>query len=179
MINLLENVTTKIEKLQIPYMLSGSMAMGFYAIQRTTQDIDLVIELFKDDIPKIITAFADFYYHKISMEEAVSDNSMFNLIDQKSGLKIDFILRKNTEYDLLAFQRKQYLPLELGKNLYFWVITVEDLIIAKIRWIQVLQSEKQLRDIENLLFNPNIDKNYLIKWINKLELNTFSIDFKI
>jgi hypothetical protein len=179
MIELLKNVTDKIESLKIPYMLSGSLAMGFYTIQRTTRDIDLVVELSKISISKLLTAFQDsFYCYEPSITDAVNHNSMFNFIENATGLKIDFILRKNTEYDRLAFERKQYLNLGENKDLNFWVITIEDLIIAKLRWIQTLQSERQIEDIKNLLLNPTIDKDYLSKWITELHLDTFSIDFK-
>ena len=57
----------------------------------------------------------------------------------------------------------------------FWVISIEDLIIAKIRWIQDLVSERQLEDIQNLLLNPMVDRNYLKYWIKELDLNTYQI----
>lgn len=56
-----------------------------------------------------------------------------------------------------------------------WVIAIEDLIIAKLKWIQILFSERQAKDIENLLQNPTIDHDYLQYWIKKLNLNTFQL----
>ncbi len=161
-------------------MLSGSLAMGFYTIQRTTKDIDLVIELNRGDVEKLVEAFQDsFYCYAPSIEEAIRYNSMFNFIDNDTGIKVDFILRKNSEYDFLAFERKQSLSLEEGDEAQFWVISLEDLIIAKLRWIQELQSERQIEDIHQLLLNPDLDRSYLLTWIQQLQLKTFSIDFNI
>jgi hypothetical protein len=42
-------------------------------------------------------------------------------------------------------------------------VTIEDLIISKLEWIQVLQSEKQVGDIKALLENPELDMAYLKK----------------
>jgi hypothetical protein len=43
-------------------MLTGSMAMNFYAQPRMTRDIDLVIALTASDASKIATIFAPDYY---------------------------------------------------------------------------------------------------------------------
>lgn len=41
MIDLLNTVIQILEKLQIQYMLSGSLAFNLYAIPRATRDIDM------------------------------------------------------------------------------------------------------------------------------------------
>ena len=90
----------------------------------------------------------------------------------KTGFKIDFIIRKNTEYFKHAFDRRKRIK-ELDTEL--WVISLEDLIIAKIYWIQQYQSEIQMYDIKNLLLNQEKDLNYIKKWCNKLNLQTFNL----
>ena len=177
MIDFLYDITQQLESIKLPYMLSGSLAMGFYTIQRTTRDIDLVVEIEQKDVLAIENIFkTDFYCHKPSIEEAIQRNGMFNVISRKNGWKIDFILRKNGEYDLIAFQRKKLLSLIENKP-KLWVISLEDLIVAKLRWIQELKSERQIEDIENLLDSKDLDVLYLDYWIKKLDLNTYSIDF--
>ncbi len=57
----------------------------------------------------------------------------------------------------------------------FWVIAIEDLIIAKLIWIQELFSERQANDIHHLLRNPEIDKTYLLDWCSKMHLKTFDL----
>jgi len=51
--SVLKDVTDRLEKLEIPYMLSGSMAMVCYATMRMTNDIDLVIEAKAEDDERI------------------------------------------------------------------------------------------------------------------------------
>jgi hypothetical protein len=53
---------------------------------------------------------------------------------------------------------------------------LEDLILAKIAWIQTLYSDRQIADIEKLLLNPQIDKEYLHYWLKALQLNTYQIE---
>ena len=97
---------------------------------------------------------------------------MFNIIDHKTGFKIDFIVRKKTDYFNLAFRQRERIK-ELNTEL--WVIGLNDLIIAKIIWIQDLKSGKQVNDIENLLLNPDKDISYIKKWCETLNLETYNL----
>ncbi|HNX79333.1 MAG TPA: hypothetical protein PKJ24_05605 [Prolixibacteraceae bacterium] len=97
---------------------------------------------------------------------------MFNIIDHVTGFKIDFIIRKESEYYNLAFTRRKRIH-EFGADL--WVISLEDLIIAKMIWIQQYQSDLQMMDIKNLLFKPQKDISYIKKWCKELGLNTFHL----
>jgi hypothetical protein len=171
-IELFNKVAQKLEENQISYMLSGSLAMSYYTTSRMTRDIDIVIHLQEANIEKFIAIFENFYLHKPTIVEEVERQGMFNVIDNISGFKIDFILMKNTEYSKLAMNRRQSFDDIYGK---VWVIAIEDLIIAKLRWIQTLFSERQARDIESLLQNPIVDHNYLQYWIKNLNLNTFQL----
>lgn len=41
----MRDVTERLEAAEIPYMLTGSMALNYYAQPRMTRDIDFVVEL--------------------------------------------------------------------------------------------------------------------------------------
>jgi hypothetical protein len=153
-------------------MISGSIAMNLYAIPRLTRDVDIVLELESVEVDEFLALFENTYFSKESVFQEVERKGMFNIIDFETGFKVDFILRKETEYGRVAFHRKKLID-EFNTKVY--VISIEDLIIAKLMWIQQLQSEKQMDDIRNLLENPDIDKDYLTSWIGKLKINTFSI----
>jgi hypothetical protein len=97
---------------------------------------------------------------------------MFNVIDHETGFKIDFILRKNSDYRILEFARRQKI---LINDIEVWIVSPEDLIISKIEWIQQLKSDKQLSDIENLLAIHNLDREYIKRWCKELKLNTYNL----
>ena len=50
-LKVLEIVTQRLEKAHISYMITGSIAMNYYATPRMTRDLDLIIKLQKSDIP--------------------------------------------------------------------------------------------------------------------------------
>jgi hypothetical protein len=153
-------------------MVSGSIALNIYSIPRMTRDIDIVIELAEENVDKFLTLFPDSYYNKNTIIDEIKRQGIFNIIDNKTGFKIDFIIRRNTDYYQFAFNRRKRIK-ELETEL--WVIQLEDLILAKIYWIQQIQSETQIKDIQNLLLNPECDINYVKEWCNKLKLATFNL----
>lgn len=173
---LFQYVCRELESREIAYMVSGSVAMGAYTVARYTRDIDLVIELAENQLDSFADVFADpakFYFHRPSAEEEVRRRGIFNVISQTSGFKIDFIIKKETPFQRSEFNRKR--PGQIW-NINCWIISVEDLILAKLIWIQELYSENQSNDIRNLLIdNPDLDRIYLKMWIDELKLNTFNL----
>ena len=169
---LLKTVTGLLDQKGIQYMVSGSLAFNVYCIPRMSMDIDFVIELNQANVADFLEIFKSGYYlDEETVRQEIKKKGMFNVIDHRSGLKMDFIVRKDTEYRRLEFSRKIQKLLE---DIPVWIVSPEDLIISKIEWIQQLQSEKQSRDISMLLTTPGIDRGYITFWCNKLNLKTFN-----
>lgn len=71
------------------------MAMLVYAVSRTTRDLDIVFELTPVSLPSFFSIFNNrFYVHKDSITEEVKRTGVFNVIDQDTGLKVDFVVKK-------------------------------------------------------------------------------------
>ncbi len=154
-------------------MVSGSLALNVYSIPRMTMDIDIVIELDRQNLPHFLELFKSGYYiDSETVREEISRKGMFNVIDHTTGLKIDFIIRKDTEYRRLEFARK---VLKVIDDFPIWFVSPEDLIISKLDWIQQIQSDKQLHDIRILLSLPGIDIQYIQYWCKELKFETFGL----
>ena len=173
---LLRFVCGALEQRGIQYMLSGSLALNAYSVSRMTRDIDLVIELRADNFSAFAEIFEgrDCYFHQESALEEVARRGMFNVIDRVLGGKIDFIVRKEDAFQREEFRRKARLP--VLSDFDCWVISAEDLVIAKLLWIQELYSERQLDDIRNVIrdYKP-LDRDYIIGWVAKMKLNDFNV----
>jgi hypothetical protein len=154
-------------------MLWGSVAMGFYVVPRATKDIDFVVHLQPHHIAGFVKNFEGAYYcSEDAVADAVSRQSIFNVIDHASGFKADFVILKNEEYRLTEFERRKKV-IYYDANLY--IVSAEDLLISKLIWIQGWQAAVQMEDIKNLAALPNLQKDYLYYWIKKLNLNTFGL----
>ena len=157
----------------IPYMLSGSVAMSLYTQPRFTRDYNFVAHLKDTDVKKFIRSFSDgYYFNEESMRDAMNAKSMFNIIDHKSGYKADFVILKNESFRQTEFERRRELKF---LNMPISVVAPEDLLISKIIWIQELQSGVQMEDIKLLSKVEELDWKYINNWVEKLNLKTFNL----
>jgi hypothetical protein len=173
MFKFLEIIIAFFERYQIPYMLSGSVAMSIYAVPRSTRDLDFVASIKIEDVDKIVEFFKEGYYcEKDSILDAIKSKSIFNIIDYLSGFKADIVILKNTPFRINEFNRREQHIFE-GYPVY--VVTKEDLLISKVIWIQEFQSNIQKEDIITLWNVASVDREYVIFWIKELNLNTFGL----
>ena len=168
-LEVLKAVTEHLNRTNIPYMVSGSMAANYYTVPRMTRDIDIVIELKESDIDKFVAVFqGDFYINKEAIEKEVLRQGIFNLIHNRFIIKIDFIIKKSSAYQEAALLRKREV---LIKNNPMWFISPEDLVISKLSWARDSHSEMQLKDVRNLIETvDNLDLKYIDNWISQLGL---------
>ena len=158
---------------QIPYMLSGSMAMSIYTLPRAARDFHFVVHLQQKDIDKLVKFFEKGYYCDAdAVKDAISTHGMFNVIDHASGFKADFMILKNEPYRQTEFSRKKLITFF---DIPVYIVSPEDLLLSKLIWIQELQSNLQMEDIKNLSEIDSLNWGYINEWAEKLGLNTFSL----
>ena len=137
-------VVSRLNRLQIPYMLSGAFAASYYGMPRSTHDIDLIAEVDLPDIERIHQAYQeDFYAGREDMEEAFRHGSMFNLIHNETMTKVGFWILEDTAFDRERFSRRSLEDLE-GTPVY--ISTVEDLMVIKLEWFQKTGAHKHYED---------------------------------
>ncbi len=160
-LDVLRIVTERLGRLEIPFMLTGSLAMAYYATPRMTRDLDLVVALQEADVGKLLGEFApDFYVDADAARDAVRSGRMFNMMHLESGIKLDMIIKKSTPYRDLEFSRRA--SGRLG-GVQTWLVSREDLILSKLIWARDSDSELQQRDVRALLADT-VDWPYLKLW---------------
>ena len=169
-LEVLKDIVSRLGEAGIPYMVSGSVAMNFYALPRMTRDIDLVVELLRDHVVELERVLGqDYYFNPEAAAAALARQTMFNLIHQGFMVKVDCIVRKDTEYRKLEFSRRRQVEVP---GLSFHIVAPEDLILSKLDWARDSRSELQLGDVRNLLDSvANLDRDYLEAWAGKLGLS--------
>ncbi len=167
-LDIVRDVSARLEAAGIAYMLTGSMAMNYYAQPRMTRDIDLVVALAPADASKIVKAFTpDYYVFEEAVSGSIAHESLFNLIHQESIIKVDCIVRKNSPFRLMEFERRKQITIQ---DFTTWIASKEDLIISKLHWAKDSHSEMQLRDVKNLV-SSGCDLTYIEYWTQELDLN--------
>jgi hypothetical protein len=169
---LLVDALGRLNRVGLPYMLTGSMASNYWGIPRTTHDLDFVIQLPAASIPKLLSEFAgEFALHEDSIRAAFRPPYQFNAIDTRSALKIDFWLLRPVPFEQEMFRRRVNVTV-FGEPA--WISTKEDVILHKLFWNQITPSERQLGDAAGVVAiqRESLDLEYLKRWAAELDVVT-------
>jgi hypothetical protein len=166
-------ITAALDGAAIAYMVCGSSASTYHGIPRSTRDIDIIISANPSQIRAFASALpSDKYYVELDAAlEAHKHGSMFNVIDNATGWKIDLIMLKSDAFGREEFQRRKKVSFD-GVSLF--MMTAEDTIVSKLQWSKIGGSHRQLEDVAGILKvqGESLDYLYLKKWIKELALET-------
>lgn len=166
------DVLTLLEKAEIPYMVVGSIASMLYGEPRMTHDMDVVVQITPADARRLEEIFSEDQYYCPPFEVLRSEivqRGQFNLIHLESGLKIDMVIRKATEFAINEFNRRTKVPFWEGKDVF--AATPEDVILVKLEYFRQGGSEKHLKDIRGIIAETQVDFAYIEFWVHKLALS--------
>lgn len=165
-------VARAIEAAGVEYLVTGSVASSLQGEPRSTHDIDLVVDLPQPAVASLLAAFPPPAYHldEVAVREAVRGRHMFNLLEVRTGDKVDFWPLKEEPFDRSRFARKCR---EDAGGFPVWVSSPEDTILAKLKWaMRSGGSEKQFRDALRVyeVQHGKLDLGYLERWVRVLEV---------
>jgi hypothetical protein len=100
---------------------------------------------------------------------AFKRESMFNVIDLRTGWKIDMIICKSRAFSQAEFGRRQRLSLH---GISLSVASAEDVILSKLEWSKLSQSQRQTEDAAGILKIQRswLNRPHLEQWIHELGL---------
>jgi hypothetical protein len=156
-------VVDALDGADVPHMLSGSIASARHGESRATQDVDIVIDPTADQVDDLMGRLARLGWYVGDGRDALSHRSQFNVIDSRSGWKVDFIIRKARPFSHVEFDRRR--PATVG-GVELCIVTPEDSILSKLDWARESGSERQLRDVASIVRQQrsSLDWGYLEKW---------------
>ncbi|MGH8699097.1 MAG: hypothetical protein ACREVS_21595, partial [Burkholderiales bacterium] len=108
-----------LERLGLPYCVTGSVAASVYGEPRLTADIDVVLLLRVGDIAALRVAFPDASYYvppdeTLQLELSRGIRGMFNLIHHASQFKADVYLAGRDPLHAWALAHRRRIGLEGG-----------------------------------------------------------------
>ncbi len=157
------------EAIDLPYVLTGSLAASAHGMPRMTRDVDVLI----DPQPMHIrllqkTLLEDFECDPDVVGAALRERSMFNIIDPRTFTKIDVVVRDRTREPDEVMARAITVEMS-GRQVR--TMSAEDLILAKLKWARTSRSVMQLRDVHWLVRLTDLDMDYLDARILKYRLS--------
>jgi hypothetical protein len=167
---LIRSVVGVIERLDLSYFITGSIASIHYGEHRLTNDVDIVVRLPMELVEPFCAAFPppEFYVSIEAARQAIAQGGQFNILQPATGLKVDIMVPKKTFYDHLRFSRAVLEEADEGWRVRF--CAPEDVILKKMEYYKEGRHEKHLRDITGMLMisGPRIDRNYIEYWAGEL-----------
>jgi len=168
----LRRICTALEMNHVPYMVTGSLASSVHGEPRSTNDLDVVIAPTRDQLFSLVQLFkrVGLYVRWEEAEAALRNRDMFNVADFTNAWKVDLIVRKAREFSVSEFERRE--PAEID-GLSFVITSAEDILVAKLEWFKIGESERQLADAAGIIRiqGDRLDTAYVEKWVEALELN--------
>lgn len=159
-----------LERLTLPYCITGSVAASVYGEPRLTADIDVVLLLGAGNIEALRAAFPEARYYvppdeTLRLEIARSSRGMFNLIHHASQFKADIYLAARDPLHAWALEHRRRIHLEGGGA---WIAPPEYVILRKLEYLREGGSDKHLRDIRFILEATPIDRAFVESQVARL-----------
>lgn len=151
-------------RLDLPYMVTGSVASTIYGEPRLTLDLDVVIELAIERIADLLEAFpaADFYRppaEVVRAEVSREARGHFNLIHHETGMKADVYLAARDALHRWGLAHRRRIRFGEGE---LSLAPPEYVILRKLEFWREGSSEKHLRDVRAMLAaGVDLDRAFL------------------
>ena len=163
-----------IERLGLPYCVTGSVAASVYGEPRLTADIDIVLLLKIGDIAALRSAFPEAGYYvppdeTLRLELARDSRGMFNLIHHASQFKADIYLAARDPLHAWALENRRRISLGDGGA---WIAPPEYVILRKLEYLREGGQDKHVRDIRFMLAASAVDRAFIETEVTRLGLQT-------
>lgn len=166
----LREVSVCLDRLGVPFFVGGSVASTMHGEIRTTQDVDLVVELKEAHVGPLVESLrTSFYIDEEAVVEAVRRRSSCNLIHRATAFKVDLFVRRERPFSRSEMARRE--RVDVG-GLSLPIATAEDSVLTKLEWFEAggRVSDRQWRDVLGVIKGrgPRLDVVYLDRWAKDL-----------
>lgn len=172
--NLISLFVRPLNRLRIPYMVTGGVASVVYGEPRLTRDIDVVVALEPADAGRFARAWSqDAFYlppiEVIAAESARPAHGHFNVLHHDTTMRADVYLPGDDALTAWAFARVVRRQVDADEVA---LAPIEYVILNKLRYFRAGGSDRHLRDIRQMLrvSEDLVDRGALERWARRLDV---------
>jgi hypothetical protein len=152
-------------------MVIGGQAVLVYGEPRLTKDIDITLGIRVDRLGELLRLAGNLKLRILvdDHEDFVKKTMVLPVLDNKSGIRIDFIF-SFSPYEQQAIEGAK--KVKIG-NTYVKFASLEDVIIHKI----IAGRPRDIEDVKSILLkNPRYKNQYIVKWLKVFD-NSLGTNF--
>lgn len=169
-----QELLAALDRLEIPFLIGGSIASGTHGLPRQTNDIDLLADVTASATISCDALGQGFYVDTEAVERAVRTARPFNVIHLASAYKFDIFPVGQDRFARSELARRRYTTTTITglEHIEFPVASPEDTILAKLAWFRKggESSDRQWHDILGVIQiqTGRLDVRYLEEWAAEL-----------
>jgi len=170
--NLIECVCDLLDQAGVDYAITGSVASTAYAQPCFSWDVDVCMQASATKLGMFLSALPSRFYHDDdAIREASAQHSMYNIIDNQTGLKVDLSFLPDKGYLGGILARRKKVPYGREGKM-FWMVSPEDTILMKLLWRRDTRSDKQWENALGVVrtVGVRLDWTYLHHWADQSNL---------
>lgn len=146
------------------YQIGGSVASVVHGEARTTQDVDVLVDLAPWHLDRLAAALPELSLDVEAARHALAQGRAFQAVDPVTGWKLD-VFPVRDDVDAAELGRRVRLPLEPSGATSACFATAEDIVLRKLAWFRASGGvlDRQLRDVGGVLRvqRERLDRPYL------------------
>jgi hypothetical protein len=165
--DLVRRLVDALEAVRIEYVLVGSLSSNFYGVARSTQDADIVVSCSVSRIAELVEALGQQFERDPQLAfETVTSTRKLLLREKNTGFQIEVFFLSDDAHDRERFARRRRVAIF---DRMAFLLSVEDVLITKLRWLHLAGRRKDEDDIRAVLQlqHQRIDWPYVEQWCDR------------
>jgi len=164
---------TILERLEIPYVIGGSVASSIHGEPRSTHDVDFVVELEATKVGQLTELLQPTYYvDRDTALHAAQSATSFNAIHLATAVKVDVFVAGGDPFDNERIRRRDAQQVGPVPTAILYVDTPEYTVLRKLEWYRRGDelSERQWLDVLGILRTQGarLDREIMMTWSERL-----------
>jgi hypothetical protein len=153
-------VIAALSRCGVPHVVVGSFARNFHSFPRSTKDADIVLAIDAHGLGQFEAELGrEFSLDPQATFETITGTFRHVLIHRETEFKTELFLLSQDAYDQERFRRRQAISFNDQAT---FVLTAEDVIVTKLRWLR----PKDVEDIRDVIAvkSAKLDWDYIHRW---------------
>jgi hypothetical protein len=161
-----------LDRLGIPYVITGSFASSVHGEPRSTDDVDVVADIRPAHVSPLTAALGtEWYVSGQAAREAIAAGTSFNAIHLPTGVKVDIFVVGNDAFDARRVATARLVRLD-EPAAAVRVDSAEHILLRKLDWFRRggETSDRQWRDVLGIIRTQGtrLERAELATWADRL-----------